>query len=169
MSEEKRPDGADRRLYLNPVPCTGCLCCVDACAQRRAGCSDPLSAAIRVVLDPFGGSHRHIFCRHCPGAPCASACPSGAFHPSPGTGAVAIDESACTGCGSCASVCPFEAIFLPPGEAAIKCDLCGGQPACAEACNFGALRFLPRNHPQAGFAGMPEDEQDVGLGRDGEP
>jgi Fe-S-cluster-containing dehydrogenase component len=34
----------------------------------------------------------------------------------------------------------------------IKCDFCGGDPACVKACNYGALRFEPPERVGLDFA-----------------
>ncbi|MCS7131978.1 MAG: hypothetical protein NZ934_04555, partial [Hadesarchaea archaeon] len=39
--------------------------------------------------------------------------------------------------------CPFGAIALHPSKGvAIKCDLCGGDPACVKQCMPGALKLI---------------------------
>jgi Fe-S-cluster-containing dehydrogenase component len=30
--------------------------------------------------------------------------------------------------------CPFDVIFVAPDGELLKCDLCGGEPACVDAC-----------------------------------
>jgi len=51
-----------------------------------------------------------------------------------------IDQSACTGCGVCASVCPFAAIQWEKGQPATVIEAaCAGCGNCAAACNFGAI------------------------------
>lgn len=154
-----------RRLAVNPVPCTGCLSCEAACALARSGAQDRRESALRVALDPFGGAHSHIFCRHCDDAPCASVCPTGALARDAATGALVIGEESCLRCGLCADACPFGAIALRGERIPSKCDLCGGQPRCVAACAFGVLRYLGDGDPSAGFVGMPSGEQDPGLGR----
>lgn len=61
----------------------------------------------------------------------------------PKTRAVVVDEERCTGCGFCAAACPWGVITLDPVTGkALKCDLCGGDPACVKECPENALRFL---------------------------
>lgn len=159
-----------KKLCINPVPCTGCLCCVAACSQKRAGDQDRSAAAIGVVLDVFGGSNSHSYCRQCEDAACASACPAGAIRKDAGTGAWTVDQGRCTGCRCCLSACPFQAIgWCGTTGAPVKCDLCGGAPACAEACHFGVIRYLEPDDPECRSRGMPDSEQssDLGRGRDG--
>lgn len=49
-----------------------------------------------------------------------------------------VDKDKCTGCGTCAEVCPFGAIIVVEGTAEIgdQCNLCG---ACQEVCETGAI------------------------------
>lgn len=155
-----------KKLFVNPVPCTACLACQTACALRRSGLHDRDAAAIRVVVDAFGGDHRLIWCRQCEDAPCASACPAGAVLLDSVTRAWTVDRGLCTSCKACVAACPHGAVFWNPrAERPEKCDLCGGTPLCAEACTFGAVRFLDPEDPEAGFEGMPQGEQDPLLGR----
>jgi MinD superfamily P-loop ATPase len=53
-----------------------------------------------------------------------------------------VDETECTPCGACQSVCPSEAITL--GESAVKVNAqaCSGCGACAEVCPNGAIKLL---------------------------
>jgi Fe-S-cluster-containing hydrogenase component 2 len=153
-----------KKIFVNPVPCTGCMCCEAACALSRAGSQDPAASAIRVTLDPFGGTQRHAYCRQCGSPSCAAVCPQGAIARDEVTGAWRIDLSLCVRCGLCVQACPFGAMHWL-GDGPMKCDLCGGSPACVRACAFGAIRFLEHDDPDALFHGIPATEQDPLLGR----
>lgn len=155
-----------KKLFVNPVPCTACLCCQTVCALCRTGQQDRDGAVIRVAVDVFGGDHRLAWCRQCEDAPCASACPAGAILQDSTTGAWTVDRKLCTSCKACVAACPCGAMFWNPSAGRPeKCDLCGGSPRCAAACAFGAVRFLDPDDPEAGFEGMPPSEQDPLLGR----
>lgn len=155
-----------RRLTVNPVRCTGCLCCEAVCSLRRAGSQDRDVSAIRVLLDVFGGRNAHLYCRQCDDAPCAAACPREAIARDEGTGAWVLDPGACSGCGLCVTACPFGAVRVRAGGGIpSKCDLCGGTPACASACAFGAVRFLDPADPGFYETGMPAYEQSPDLGK----
>jgi len=71
-----------------------------------------------------------------------------------------IDVSKCRGCRSCQLACSFakNKSFNPaksyirierdvktelttPVIDSLRCDLCGGNPACAEACPYGTIKF----------------------------
>jgi Fe-S-cluster-containing dehydrogenase component len=57
-------------------------------------------------------------------------------------GTAVIDEKKCIGCKFCISACPLGNITFSPIERKIvKCDLCGGEPGCAEFCPSGAIEF----------------------------
>lgn len=73
-------------------------------------------------------------CRQCIDPACAKACPRGAFYEST-AGVWSIDAGKCDGCSLCASACPYNAIYID--GYARKCDLCQGQPKCAERCPKG--------------------------------
>lgn len=91
----------------------------------------------------FTGLNTHIWCRQCPESPCAGACPAGAIRREASTGAWEVDLALCTGCGTCADACPFNAIFFTTDmKTPVKCNLCGGQPLCAEACMFDAITVI---------------------------
>ena len=78
------------------------------------------------------------------------------------TGRLVIWPERCRGCRSCQLACSFartsgynpttSCIELErdlrtektsPLISMLCCDLCGGQPACAEACTYGAIVFEP--------------------------
>ncbi len=76
------------------------------------------------------------------------------------TGGLVVEPLNCRGCRSCQLACSFAkySLFNPAksmivmerdvhtGHAApmicpIGCDLCGGDPACAKACQYGAITY----------------------------
>jgi len=78
------------------------------------------------------------------------------------TGRLVIRTDRCRGCRSCQLACSFartgeystsgscieiERDLRTEGTSplihTICCDLCGGRPACAEACTYGAIAFEP--------------------------
>ena len=75
-------------------------------------------------------------------------------------GSLVVEPLNCRGCRSCQLACSFAkySVFNPAksmivmerdvqtGHAApmiypIGCDLCGGDPACAKACEYGAITY----------------------------
>ncbi|WP_456387657.1 4Fe-4S dicluster domain-containing protein [Desulfolithobacter sp.] len=90
-------------------------------------------------------------CMHCKDSPCVRACPLGVIQVE--NGIVRVHEEDCSGCGTCAMVCPVGAIDMREVEdqvegkrrlVAIKCDLCYGQEeqACVAGCKFKALSLV---------------------------
>ena len=70
------------------------------------------------------------------------ACPVNAIAIDPVHGAKIVLEQTCVGCHLCTIACPFGTVFtLPQTDKASKCNLCGGQPACATACPTGAIEW----------------------------
>ncbi len=140
-------------LVIDLETCTRCDDCVRACAATHEG-------RPRFVRegDKYANLQIARSCYHCRDPMCLVGCPTGAIHRA-GVGAVvAVDESICIGCGSCARGCPYDAIVMHdtgetwsddmipeglrgrPRQVASKCDLChtrDGGPACVENCPNG--------------------------------
>ena len=53
---------------------------------------------------------------------------------------VIVDLPLCKGCGTCAEVCPFEAITLAQNKAHIDEERCTGCGVCIDACPEGAIQ-----------------------------
>jgi ferredoxin len=53
-----------------------------------------------------------------------------------------VDESACTGCGECQTVCPFEAITAEDGVAVVDRSACMGCGVCISSCASTALGLV---------------------------
>ena len=114
--------------------CSGCEMCLLACSLAKTGTVNPLLARIRVTHTEAGLSNP-VMCRHCKNAPCLDACPiPGAMNSEPQTGVILVDEEKCTCCLDCVDACPFGAIWVTPERDILKCDLCGGDPACVKYC-----------------------------------
>lgn len=50
-----------------------------------------------------------------------------------------VNESKCDGCGTCAEVCPLEAISLQDGKATIDGEKCTGCSICETECPNDAI------------------------------
>ena len=71
------------------------------------------------------------------------ACPVDAIVVNAGTGAKDVIDSVCVGCKVCTIACPFGTInYNVDTGKVIKCDLCGGDPACAKACPTEAITYV---------------------------
>jgi len=147
-------------IVADPVLCVGCGRCELACTEFNDGRAAPSLSRIKIDRNlnagPQGFSawrvgHGNLgdgliiqdLCLQCPHpVPCANLCPENAIVLSPVTGARWIDPERCTGCKICLRACPWEMIsFDPESRKATKCDLCGGNPKCVEACPAGALSY----------------------------
>jgi formate dehydrogenase iron-sulfur subunit len=88
-------------------------------------------------------------CKHCEGAGCLEACPTGAIVRME-FGAVFIQPDICNGCSYCVVSCPFGVVQRNEEDGrAFKCTFCsdrqraGLKPACAQACPTESIRFGP--------------------------
>lgn len=149
------PDGL---LVVNPVLCVGCRRCEIACGWNHEGDCGPTIARVKVAHNMMFGPHgvRNDYqeqhgecgdfalvpqtCRQC--NVCMSTCPQHAISVNPATGARVVDEDKCIGCGLCNRKCPQQTIKVVKSKhKSVKCDLCGGDPNCAQMCSTGAIKF----------------------------
>jgi Fe-S-cluster-containing hydrogenase component 2 len=132
-----------KKLAVVPELCSGCRICELACSIAHFGVNNPKKSAVRVLVTyPHPVMRLPIVCGQCKVPVCADACPSGALRRT--NGVVTLDRNGCISCMKCVEACPFGAIYAhgdldPP----IKCDLCGGDPACVRQCPKGAIRLIP--------------------------
>jgi carbon-monoxide dehydrogenase iron sulfur subunit len=130
----------EKHLMAIPNRCTGCNRCVYACSATKEGMFMPSKARVHVSNFAQQGYSVPNICFQCPKAACMEACPSGAIYRSD-RGVVVVDAKKCDGCGDCVMACPYGMIDQYASGRAFKCDLCGGAPACAAECHYGALIF----------------------------
>jgi len=143
--------GPRGRLVIIPRNCTGCRTCELACsfAHSRAGAL----GRPRIRIHPQGrgleaGQPRERFvqltCLQCAEPACARVCPTQALVRDEETRAIVLLPERCIGCGLCEAACPFGHMhFDRQVRLPLKCDLCGGSPACARFCPHGALEIRP--------------------------
>jgi len=125
-------------LQVNIELCTGCRRCETACSFEHYGFYSRKYSRIKVIKIEEIGIDAPVYCIQCKEKHCMK-CPENAL--TVGTNnAIIIDREICTGCGSCASLCPVGAIDIVDNKA-IVCDLCNGEPQCTVACNAGALEY----------------------------
>ena len=130
-------------ILIDPSKCSGCGRCELACSHAKEGKFNFASARIHLARLADSVSTVPVICRHCDPPLCMFACPTGALARDPRTGVVAIDEDLCVRCLMCFLACPLGGIAVSPGTGyPVKCDLCGGEPKCVAACDYGALRFV---------------------------
>ena len=128
--------------------CSGCRLCEIACSEKHEGLTWPEASRIRVV-EIIPGIPIPVLCVQCPDYPCISSCPTKALRVDDNTGAVIVDEGLCTLCGNCVEACPGSIPRIVKGKSSVViCDLCGGEPACVNACSeagYNALKTV--KHP----------------------
>jgi len=97
----------------------------------------------RIRVFPTGkDNYVQMNCLQCAEAACAAVCPTKALVRNEKTRAVELAASLCIGCGLCEAACPFGHIqFDGAAKRPLKCDLCGGEPACVKFCPHRALEM----------------------------
>lgn len=106
------------------------------------------------VYELYPGAPVPTTCVQCDDYPCVNACGFGALRVDESTGAVVVEESKCTLCGSCRLACPLSIPKIVNGKNSVLiCDLCGGDPQCVKICNelgYGALKLVAK--PEGGLS-----------------
>jgi len=85
---------------------------------------------------------------HCENAPCAAICESNAYDRRP-DGLLLLNPEKCSGCGRCASACPYGVIYFNEGlNISQKCTGCAhllddghDAPHCVDVCPHEALWY----------------------------
>ena len=149
-------------MMIDLERCTRCDDCVRACAATHDG--NPRFIRHGAQVGKFMIANA---CMHCVDPVCMIGCPTGAIHRAVG-GQVAINDSTCIGCKTCATNCPYDNIRMveirdqsgalirdqetrAPIQKATKCDLCIDQqvsPACQNACPHDALTRVDMRQTQ---------------------
>lgn len=130
------------KVVCSSEKCTGCLACVVTCLDQHYPADahsalSPRRYEKRVL--PSGYTRYETFsCRHCQDAPCISACPVGAIRRDE-QGWTRVDRARCIGCRMCLNACPYDIPRIDGERKMVKCDGCGGDPACVAVCPNGAL------------------------------
>ncbi len=120
--------------------CDGCNDCIEACSRFHTGTTDPTHSRIQVAKDKEQGTYGVALCRQCGEPLCVKNCPAGALSKDRETGVVQWSEEKCVNCQLCTLACPYAGItYNVLTEQVMKCDFCGGDPACVKACPRGAL------------------------------
>ena len=118
-----------------------CSACLEACVKERK--EDMYGqGSIKPIHAPEVGFHGVTTCIQCSQPACKEVCPTGAIQKSEIDGVVRIEEKKCTGCSLCTLACPYGGIYYNTDrKKAFKCDTCGGEPKCVDACKYGILSF----------------------------
>ena len=132
-----------KMLNIVPQKCTGCMQCELACSWVQTGTFQPSRSLIRVNVFDEEASYAPYTCLQCDEAWCMTACPVNAIGVDSATGAKVVSDDLCIGCHLCTIACPFGTVYtLPHTDKAAKCNLCGGDPACATACPTDAIEWV---------------------------
>jgi len=98
-----------------------------------------------------------LICMHCEDPICLKFCPLDAISKR-NDGIIVIAKERCNGCGICAHVCPYGALYINPESKADGCDFCadrldtGLPPKCVEECpsdKRGAIIFGDLDDPES--------------------
>ena len=123
-----------KSLHIDPEKCTGCLQCEMACSLEQEGVMNPAKSRIKIFNFHDEGRFVPYTCTQCDEAWCMHACPVEAITLNKVTGAKEVNESICVGCKVCTIACPFGTVnYNASSGKVIKCNLCGGDPQCAQA------------------------------------
>lgn len=129
-------------LKIEPDKCIGCMQCKLACSWIQIGAFQPAAALIKVHVLNEQAPYLPYTCCQCDEAWCMTACPVNAIAINSETGAKVVLGQTCVGCGLCTIACPFGTVFMDPvAHQAIKCDECGGEPACAMVCPTDCISY----------------------------
>jgi len=129
-----------KALLIEASKCTACRACEAVCSLVNAGEVAPDRSCIRVQIFADAYFYHPLVCAQCEIPYCALPCPTRALEKNHTTGLVDFFAERCVGCGMCVVGCPFGAITVRAGKA-VKCDLCGGDPACVKFCEPKAIRL----------------------------
>ena len=133
--------GAFETISFKPELCNGCNDCMSACARAKAQSQDFVHSRIQIV--PSEGGYELAMCRQCGDPECVLNCPAAALSKNEASGVVEWDGSKCIDCLLCTLGCAYGGIaYDAPAGHVVKCDMCGGDPACVRACAHGALKHL---------------------------
>lgn len=123
--------------------CTGCGLCQLACSERLLGGYNPHRALLQIAHQCENLYHFPTVCNQCENAYCANVCPVQAIARDAVTGAMVVDPDKCIACNLCHRYCPLHIVGVDPAlKKSVKCDLCGGAPACVAVCPTGALELV---------------------------
>lgn len=123
-------------LKIDISQCSGCSRCEVNCSFFHTGTIGRSVSRIRVVKVEGTGIDFPVVCQQCEERYCTK-CPEGAIEVGP-LGQIVVSPTMCVSCGICEKLCPIGAIQLAKGIPFV-CDLCGGEPRCAQECTMNAI------------------------------
>jgi len=126
------------KLLLDHNRCTGCRICSYACSFTKEGVMNPTMGRIHIDQSSLAVTEI-LACSQC--GDCIEVCPENALGFDSATGAVILEQSLCSGCGFCFEACTSGYLRGHPHTGIpLLCDLCGGNPVCADICPAKAIR-----------------------------
>jgi len=119
--------------------CIGCHSCSLACARLVHDSLSWIRAGIRIgSAGGLSTGFEAKLCVACNPAPCAEACPTGAYSQRKG-GGVVVNRDLCIRCGECAAHCPVDAILMSTEDGyPYVCIHCG---RCVKFCPHECLEL----------------------------
>lgn len=139
--------------------CIGCHSCSLACARLVHDTLSWSRAGIRIgSAGGLSTGFEATYCVACDPAPCAQACPTGAYSQRKG-GGVKVKRELCIRCGECAAACPVDAILMSPEDGyPYVCIHCG---RCVQFCPHDCLELadVPDRTPRPLPAEAQEEDQ----------
>jgi Fe-S-cluster-containing hydrogenase component 2 len=129
-----------KRILVDAAQCAGCRVCELVCSHHHEGFFSPSLSRVDVVKEDRYGLDYPIYCRQCEECLPAVSCPVGALNKGD-YGAIILDAEACTNCGICVNLCPYNAVKLDESSKPLICDLCRGDPICVKKCPTNALTY----------------------------
>jgi len=125
------------KLVVDADHCTGCGSCMLACSLAKEGKFSLSLSRIQVTRNEEIAEFTPKVCVQCREQSCIAACPVSALSFNEATGAIQLNREVCTGCQQCVSACPYGGVHFDKGQnLPLICDLCGGSPACVDACQL---------------------------------
>ncbi len=124
--------------------CIGCYSCMLGCARLVHDSLSMIRSGIQIrSLGGLTAGFEARFCLACKPAPCAEACPTGAFTQRPG-GGIRYKAKHCLRCGRCAEACPVDVVLMDDESGQpVVCLHCG---RCVNFCPHGCIAMLDSHH-----------------------
>ena len=131
----------EKTYVLIPQNCTGCRTCELACSMVKGSAGKLGKSRIR-IHNVGPERYMQMNCLQCVDAACVKVCPTNALARNDSSSAIEVSAELCIHCTLCSVACPFGHMhFDLESKVPEKCDLCGGDPACAKFCHHQALEM----------------------------
>jgi Fe-S-cluster-containing hydrogenase component 2 len=130
-----------KQLMIKPEKCIGCRTCEIIFSYNNGKSFNPKNAAVSVMIYEEAAISVPVMCLQCEEASCVKVCPVGAMYRAE-DGTVKSDSAKCIVCKMCVNACPLGNVsFSVAAKKIVKCERCGGDPACAKYCPTGCLVY----------------------------